>query len=200
MPALPGGEGSNLRAPPDWPLLVASQEPAMALAFAFGNFPQLVRHVQPLLHAENLSELKPALGRPISAPALMAWATQTAKKKQYPEMLLAIGALRLARQFEKAEELVAKHRSSVPEEWKAAFANEEAALAWHKGNADEALKMWRAQPDSVPVLFNRGMAALFLGKSADARKALNAAISQLPEESGWHHLGKLYLALAEKRG
>src|SRR4051812_40417925 len=29
--------------PPEWPPLVARQEPAVALAFALGNFPQLVR-------------------------------------------------------------------------------------------------------------------------------------------------------------
>src|SRR5580693_5761533 len=30
--------------PTDWPQLVASQEPAVAIAFALGNFPQLVRN------------------------------------------------------------------------------------------------------------------------------------------------------------
>jgi hypothetical protein len=52
----------------------------------------------------------------------------------------------------------------------------------------------------VPVLFNRGMAALFLGDAAEARTCLNQAVQQLPEESAWHHLGRLYLALAESRG
>src|SRR6185369_3346808 len=101
--------------------------------------------------------------------------------KQYPETLLAIGALRLARQFDKADELIAKQRSDVPAEWQAAFANEEAALAWHRGQAHEALKAWRSQPDSVPVLFNRGMAALFTGKAADARVALQQAVAKLSE-------------------
>src|SRR5262249_44346734 len=99
------GEGTAVKAPPEWPLVVASQEPAVALAFAVGNFPQLVRHVQPLLHAK-LTELRPSAGRPIAAPELTKWASQTAKKKQYPETLLAIGALRLARQFDKADDLI----------------------------------------------------------------------------------------------
>jgi hypothetical protein len=50
------------------------------------------------------------------------------------------------------------------------------------------------------VLFNRGMAALFLGQPAKARNWLARAADQLPETSGWHHLGRLYLALAEMRG
>jgi tetratricopeptide (TPR) repeat protein len=191
-----GAVSASLKAPPDWPVLVASQEPAVALAFAVGNFPQLVRHVQPLLHAK-VTELRPGAGRPIAVPELLKWAAQTAKKKQYPESLLAVGALRLARQFDKADELIAKQRNDVPAEWQAAFANEDAALAWHRGRADEALKLWRSQAESVPVLFNRGMAALFTGKAADARTALNAAIGKLPEEGAWHHLGRLYLALAE---
>ena len=44
---------------------------------------------------------------------------------------------------------------------------------WHRGDAAEAaLASWRGQPESVPVLFNRGMAALFLGDAAAARAAL----------------------------
>ena len=47
------------------------------------------------------------------------------------------------------------------------------------------------------MLFNRGMASLFLGKFADARAALSEAVKQLPEGDGWHHLGRLYLTLAQ---
>jgi len=186
-------------APPDWPALVSAQEPAVALAFAVGNFPQLVRHVQPLLNATDLKTLKPAAGRALPLPNLLTWATQTAAKHDYPQALLALGALRLARQFEAADALVKKHAKEVPAEWQSAWANEEAALAWHRGDADLALKLWRSQADSVPIMFNRGMAALFLGKPTDARKFLNQAIANLPEDGAWHHLGKLYLALAEMR-
>src|SRR5262245_21262874 len=38
--------------PPEWPALVAQQEPAVALAFCLGNFPQLVRNLHPLLTRE----------------------------------------------------------------------------------------------------------------------------------------------------
>jgi tetratricopeptide (TPR) repeat protein len=111
--------------------------------------------------------------------------------------LLAAGVLRLARRFEEADELL---KSKTPAAWKALRANEEAALAWHRGQAEEALASWQTQKASVPVLFNRGMAALFLGRAADAQTALHQAVDQLPDTSAWHHLGHLYLALAEARG
>src|SRR6516225_8460682 len=34
--------------PPEWPAVVAAHEPAVALAFCAGNFPQLVRNLHPL--------------------------------------------------------------------------------------------------------------------------------------------------------
>ena len=86
----------------------------------------------------------------------------------------------------------------VPPEWRAAWANERAALAWHRGQTKEALSSWQAQEENVPVLFNRGMASLFLNKRANARAFLQQAVDQLPE-GAWHHLGRLYLALAEMR-
>ena len=70
-------------------------------------------------------------------------------------MLLAVGVLRLARQFDLARQLLTRRsRRQVS-------GNEAAALAWHEGKTDEAIRLWNSLPDSVPVLFNRGMAALF---------------------------------------
>ncbi len=112
-------------------------------------------------------------------------------------MLLAAGVLRLAHQFDEAADLL---RRKPPSEWQAAHANEEAALAWHRGRAEEAAALWRRQPESVPVLFNRGMAALFLGDAATARTSLDQAAAALPETGAWHHLARLYLALAAARG
>lgn len=183
--------------PPEWPVLVASHEPMLALAFAAGNFPQLVRNLQPLLQAADLTAVRSQSGRAASAPALVEWAAQ---QTQAPQLLLAVGALRLARHFERAAELLTRHEASVPMEWQSAWANEKAALAWHRGDADEAAALWSKQADSAPVLFNRGMAALFQGQPAEARSSLTEAVRCLPEDSAWHHLGRLYLALAEMRG
>ena len=43
------GRETALAVPPDWPGLVSQQEPAVALAFCLGNFPQLVRNLHVLL-------------------------------------------------------------------------------------------------------------------------------------------------------
>jgi hypothetical protein len=85
----------------------------------------------------------------------------------------------------------------LPQKWQAALANEEAALAWHQGRAIEAVRLWKAQKRSIPVLFNLGMASIFAGQTKEGDDPLRGAVSQLPEESPWTHLASLYLALAE---
>lgn len=182
--------------PPDWPSLVTAQEPAIALAFCIGNFPQMVRNLQPLLVGGDLAALRQSVGRPVSvSPSLLQWAS---KVQGYPQVLLAAGVLRLARRFEDASTLL-KSQGEAPENWQALRANEEAALAWQRGQAEEALVLWQRQNASVPVLFNRGMAALFLGRPAEARTVLGQAVAQLRDTSAWHHLGHLYLTLAATR-
>ena len=113
--AVAAASGSNRTwgVPTDWPQLVATQEPAVALAFALGNFPQLVRNLQPLLTRGDLTKLREAINRPPSQPALLDWA---ASVTDYPQKLLAAGVLRLARHFDRAGELL---RVDVPAEWRA---------------------------------------------------------------------------------
>src|SRR5258706_4026472 len=110
--------------------------------------------------------------------------------------MMAMGALRVARELSSASAMVEELRPHVPACWQTAFANEEAALAWHNGQAEKARDMWAKAPASAPVFFNRGMAALFSNRPADARAALAQAIALLPEDNPWHHLVPLYLALA----
>jgi hypothetical protein len=196
---VPGAEVRSVQAPADWPTLVAAHEPEAALPFCTGNFPQLVRDLHALLRTADLTTLRQPPGRAASVPALPEWAEQVGRKAAPAQVLAAVGALRLARQFDAAAELLARHELSVPAEWQPCWANERAALAWHCGRADEAAALWLVEPETAPVLFNRGMAALFLGRAADARAPLSQAVQQLPEASPWHHLGRLYLALAEMR-
>jgi hypothetical protein len=201
-----GGSQNNektLKAPPDWPALVAAQEPAMAVPFCLGNFPQMVRALQPLLHltagahgTRFASFAKTTHAPSVASAELIRWADQIVKRKQFPDSLLAVAALRLARDFEGAAKLI-PDESEIPAEWRAAWENERAALAWHQGQTKEALASWQAQKESTPVLFNRGMACLFTNQRADARAALQKAVAHLPEDDAWHHLGRLYLALAE---
>jgi hypothetical protein len=188
----PGRAAVSWSVPPDWPALVQAQEPAVALAFCLGNFPQLVRDLHPLVSADPPA-LRVASTRPATIPTLKEWATRT---RDYPQVLLAAGVLRLARSFDRAEELL---RPQAPPEWQPLHANESAALAFYAGRADEALALWMSQSDSVPVRFNRGMARLFLGQFTLAHDDLTRAVESLPDSSAWHHLGHVYLAMAEGR-
>jgi hypothetical protein len=183
----------------DWSTLVAGHEPATAIAFCAGNFPQLVRDVHTLLSAKDLSKLCPVPGRPLSGDGIASWAAQLAQTKQGPDVVLAAGVCRLARHFDRADEFLNQAGKQTTAEWKAAWLNEQAALAWHRGQTEVADELWQKQAPSAPVLFNRGMAALFLNRAKDARPLLSQAVEQLSEDDGWHHLGRLYLALAEMR-
>src|SRR5262245_14924617 len=89
--------------PPDWPALVAAQEPVAALPYCAGNFPQLVRELQPLLQATDLTALRPTGGRTLSLGTLSDWA---ARQQEIPHVLFAVGVLRLARQFDAAADLL----------------------------------------------------------------------------------------------
>jgi tetratricopeptide (TPR) repeat protein len=196
---VPESQAASWKAPPSWAALVAGHEPAIALPLCVGSFPQLVRDLHPLLQATDLTQLRPNNSRPLAVPALAEWAAEAAEKRQFPQVLLAIGTLRLARQFDQAAQVLQACEADVPTKWRSAWANEKAALAWQQGQGEQARALWDAQVTSVPVLFNRGMAALFLGASAEARVPLAEAVAKLPEEGAWYHLGRLYLALAEAR-
>ena len=192
-------DAKSRQAPPHWPALVAAHEPAVAIAFCVGNFPQLVRNFHQILQKPDLTTLQPIVGRPVPVPALVDWSRQVADKKQLPQMLLALGALRLAKNFDEAAAYAQANDSAIPAEWRAAWDNEKAALAWHQGKTAEALNLWNQLEPAVPVLFNRGMAELFLGNSARARTLFNQVVGQLPEASAWHHLARLYMTLAQAR-
>ncbi len=195
----PTSQPQKWQAPPQWPQLVLVHEPAAALAFSFGNFPQLVRNLHVLMARPKLADLRPRTGTAMVASGLLDWAKQVTARQQFPQVLLAIGALRLAKQFGPAAELLKTSETAVPAAWKDAWANEQAALLWHRGRHDEARTLWQAQPANVPVLFNRGMAALFCDEAAQAVAALTAAVARLPDSSAWYHLGQLYLTLAQTR-
>jgi hypothetical protein len=184
-------------APPEWPGVVADQETVMALPLCVGNFPQEVRDLAGLFRLSPLTAPSPAAYR-ASAPAeLLIWSEKASWKTQRPNPLLAAAALRLAGEYERAAEMLDTHKKDVPEAWKAAWANETAALAWHRGEAEQAACMWQTQAESVPVMFNRGLAALTSGQMKEAQLCLAKSVAQIPESDAWHHLGRLYLTLAE---
>ena len=193
------GAADGLAVPPDWPTLVAAHEPEAALPFCLGNFPQMVRQLPVLLQAPDLAPRRATAVSPLCPPSLRHWASQAAQKPPFLQTLLAVGVLRLARYHDLATELFRQHRGRVPADHRRAWANEEAALAWSCGQFEQAAALWQSQAESVPILFNRGLADLFLGRAAKARTWLIQATARLSDESAWYHLGHLYLALAEMR-
>lgn len=176
--------------PPGWPSLVQQQEPAIAVPFCLGNYPQMVRHLPLLLDAAGLTS---RTSGPLSCPELVNWAES---QREEPLRYLAAAMLRLSRQFNLAEQLLA---GAPSEGFRELHGNEVAALAWARGERAEAMSRWQALPETLPVWFNRGMAGVFLGQKALAVPALEQAVRELPESSAWHHLGQLYRTLAEMR-
>src|SRR5262249_31777154 len=149
-----------------------------------------------LIDTANLKDLCPgksARNDDFEISKLAEWAQQNSSAKKPQHLLLALGTLRLAKQFDAADAIMHADDANVPPSWRDAWANEKAALTWERGQCDDALARWQGMQVSVPVLFNRGMAALFCGRAAEAKKPLTEAVDQLPESSGWHHLGRLYL-------
>ena len=187
------------QAPPHWSHLVAHHESIVAVAFSVGNFPQLMRNFHAILAQPNLADMQPVAGRPTTTNELLPWVEEVAQKKAFPQMLLALGTLRLAKQFDAAEAYVRAHDADIPTAWRAGWENEKGALAWHSGRLEEARKIWDMLEPTVPVLFNRGMAALFTGNLVAAKQHLTSASAKLPSTSAWHHLCRLYLILGDLR-
>jgi hypothetical protein len=191
----PDGGLASIAMPPDWANLVAADGGHFAVPLAAGGFPQLLRDLPALLRAEKRSTLL-VEGSPVGVPSLVRWANDAAEKVRLPQALVGAGALRLARQFDAADAVLDQLRSNIPEKWRTALDNEIAALAWARGNVAEAERIWAAMPKSAVTCFNRGMAALFNDRNAEAKAFLKDAAALLPEDSAWQHLANLYLALA----
>jgi tetratricopeptide (TPR) repeat protein len=176
--------------PPDWATLVNQPAGAFAVPMALGNFPQRVRDLHPLLTKFDPDELRPTgTQTPMSGfAALRSWIS----KNSAAHALVAAGLARAIGDFETAEKLLTTNDPAT--------ANERAALLWQQGRCEEALAAWNAMTETPAVLFNRGMALLFLGKLAEAKIALAEASDKLPETSGWKTLTLLYLSVAEIHG
>jgi len=173
--------------PPDFATLVNQSSAAFAVPMAAGNFPQRVRDLHPFLTKFNPAELRPTGGQaPLPGlSGLRGWI----EKNSSSQPVLAAGLARHIGDFETADELLPPDA-----------ADERAALLWQRGECASALAAWQAMPESPAVYFNRGMALLFMGRSAEAATALAKAAAAIPEASGWNALARLYLAIAEIHG
>jgi hypothetical protein len=182
---------------PEWSMLVRSQEAGLAVPFCLGNFPQMLKTVLPLLEGTPLSGLTTPIEQTVPAAGLSEWCRQMLAQTRLTEALFGAAALRLANQFEAADQQLDRVRALAPASWAGLLDNEAAALAWHRGHRTRAAKLWSNHPDQdCPViLFNRGMAALFADQPAAAAPLLARAAAALPESDPWHHLAQLYLTL-----
>ena len=186
---------ANVAMPPDWATLASTSETHFAVPLACGSYPQLLRDLPALIRAEKKASLL-TQGPPVGVPRLIEWANHAAEKCLLPQSLVGAGALRLARQYDDAQAVLNRIRPSIPAKWRVALTNEEAALAWARGNVTEADAIWAGMPKSAVTCFNRGLAALFSDRTTEAKAFLKKAAALLPEDSAWQHLANLYLALA----
>ena len=180
--------------PPEWATLVNQPASAFAVPMAIGNFPQRVRDLHPLISGFNAEELRPSASQTPTPgfTALRNWIAANSTSPAAGLARTAAGLARLLGDFDVAERLLAGHDDAT--------ANERAALLWQRGMCREALAAWNALPEKPAVLFNRGMALLFLDQLAESRTVLTQAVAALPETSGWNALARLYLAVAEIHG
>jgi len=194
-----GFSPNAFRSLPDWGLLVRAKENTLGVAFALGNFPQMLQTIQPLLEPGDLIVKDAGSRRPIPACGLAEWAEKQLAKQNWAGCAFAAAASRLAGDFAAAQTLLAKARTAAPASADHFLRNEEAALAWHAGEYDRAAQLWAAHPrqDALPVLFNRGLSALFAGQNEQAAAFFNQALEHLPDDDAWRHLAQLYVLLAE---
>jgi hypothetical protein len=175
--------------PTEWAALVAQPAAAFAVPMAAGHFPQRVKDLQPLLAKFDPNELRPSGTQTATPgfPGLRNWLAKTGKSTP----LVAAGIARTLGEFDTADQLLAAVDGAE---------NDRAATLWTRGRCADALTMWEGLPETSAVLFNRGMARLFLGQLDSARNELQRAVDAIPETSGWNALARLYLALAEIHG
>jgi len=189
----------KMKAPPEWASLVRAHESSVAVPFCLGNFPQMIRSLAPLLSETDLSRLKPRPGQPTPLEGALERGQKAAADGRFADALLAAALLRNTGQFVESAELLKQIRQAKPAGFQSLLLNEEAALAWHRGEDERAAELWASHPnqDSPAIQFNRGLAAVFNNDRATATRLFQSAADSLPERSAWHHLARLYLSLAE---
>ncbi len=193
----------RLSMPGEWPALVHLSLQQWAVPCCLGEWPQRVNRLSVLLAPEPLQRLLPAAETLTPLPGLTQlrrWIA--AQAPSYP--LVAAGVARALRDWDLAERYLPAAPSqpnlSSPRLAHPLTAGqaiqEQAALLWLKGHYTLARDLWDTAPESPAVLFNRGMARLFLDEAVEP---LRRAARELPESSGWQALAELYAVVAEIR-
>ncbi len=189
-----GIEPEPLALPPDWAAFAALATPTAAVPLAAGLFPQRVRAI-------------PVLSAPAAPPdqavgfaGLRGWVRKALASGSPTTLLVAAGVAAGLGDWADAEAALAAARPLCEGRWRAAWVNQRAAVQWLRGRTAEAAATWATSDDDAPVAFNRGVADLFGRQPGRGRQPLRAAAARLPDGSGWSHLARLYLSLAEANG
>ncbi|GBD36040.1 hypothetical protein HRbin36_01158 [bacterium HR36] len=186
----------QMRHVPDWRTLVRRLEPMPVVPFALGYFPQLVRDVRQIWETD-WQHWKP--NSPHStASGLWEWGELMLAQRRPAAALFAVAVLRWLGQTGEARQLFRAVKGHAPDGWSLLLVNEDAALLWQEGDFEAAARLWESvSSDAPPFSFNRGLCALLLGRSRQARELLAHAAACLVESSAWHHLAQLLRLLLE---
>lgn len=149
-----------------------------------GMAPQFLQRIQALL--ENSKHFFEQT-LPASRPRFTAEPTLDSKT-----VISQLAVARLAGDHAKSRELISQLDGEVLQK------NELAAQHWLEGDRDTAAWIWNDLPASNPVIaFNQAIAALARNETKQGKACLQRSIIGFDENTGWHHLSELYLALAE---
>jgi hypothetical protein len=176
---------SALTPPPEWANLVQHTVPLWAIPCAWGQFPQRLQQLQPLLVPQPLHQLLLSTEPPAlpGFPTLRHWIAQ--HRVANP---VAAACARLLHDWAIAERLLPRDEP-----------NEHAALLWLRGQYHQAVTLWDQTPERPHILFNRGMARLFLDQPAPALPLLRQAAALWGADHPWQPLAQLYAAIAQLR-
>jgi hypothetical protein len=174
-----------LTPPPEWATLVQHSTPLWAIPCAWGLFPQRLQQLPPLLAPQPLQRLLPSA----EPPALPGFVTLRHWIAQQPAPApLAAACARLLHDWDAAEQLLPTDEP-----------NEHAALLWLRGQHLHALTLWDQTAERPHILFNRGMARLFLDQPTQALPLLRQAAALWGADHPWQPLAQLYAAIAQLR-
>lgn len=174
--------------PADWAAFVRQSAAVDYLPMCIGHFPQQVSDVSILL-SETKAKKSHAEPR--------GWTNKTAKSNAMSALLEAAAARVLGRTADAEKLLRQAEQLADTDALKNLVKNELAALGWSTGDRNRAVALWTELSQTAVGAFNLGVSAMATTHKADARNWFQLAASRLPETSGWHHLAKLYLALAQ---
>jgi hypothetical protein len=179
------GVTDSIPVPGDWAAFVQQAGPVDCLPLAIGHFPQQVSDVSRLLEGKR------------TTPSVRSntWTAKPAKLPILNHLLNAADARLSGRWSEAEKQLADAEKIASTDAFKTLVKNERAALALAKGDTATATKLWTELSPTAVGAFNLGVTAMMQNK-ADAKKWFTEAAERLPETSSWHHLAKMYLALA----